>query len=53
MAQLRPSEQVPSPRRSGDLREQGKEGTSGRGKQHQCYLPWDALGLGGRTQRPP
>jgi hypothetical protein len=29
----------------------GKESTSGRGKQHQCYLPPDAPGLGGRTQR--
>jgi hypothetical protein len=52
MAQLRPSEQVPAPRRSGDPREQGKESTSGRGKQHQCYLPLDAPQLGGRTQRP-
>jgi hypothetical protein len=53
MAQLRPSEQVPAPRRSGDPREQGKESVSGWGKQHQRYLPLDALGLGGRTQRPP
>jgi hypothetical protein len=46
MAQLRPSGQVPAPRRSGDSIEQGKESTSGRGKQHQRYLPPDALGLG-------
>jgi hypothetical protein len=52
MAQLRPSGQVPAPRRSSDPREQGKESTSGRGKQHQCYLPLDAPGLGSRTQRP-
>jgi hypothetical protein len=52
VAQLRPSGQVPAPRRSGDSRKQGKESTSGRGKQHQRYLPPDALGLGGRTQRP-
>jgi hypothetical protein len=32
MAQLRPPRQVPAPRRSGDLREQGKESTSGWGK---------------------
>jgi hypothetical protein len=52
MAQLRPSGQVPTPHRSSDPREQGKESTSGRGEQHQRYLPSDALGLGGRTQRP-
>jgi hypothetical protein len=46
MAQLRPSGQVPAPRRSGDPREQVIESISGRGKQHQCYLPLDALGLG-------
>jgi hypothetical protein len=38
MAQLRPSGQVPAPRRSGDPRKQGKESTSGWGKQHQRYL---------------
>jgi hypothetical protein len=43
MAQLRSSGQVPSPRRSGDPREQGKESISGRGKQHQRHLPPDAL----------
>jgi hypothetical protein len=46
MAQLRSSGQVPAPRRSGDPREQGKESTSGQGKQHQRYLPPGALGLG-------
>ena len=46
MAQLRPSRQIPAPRRSGDPRKPGKEGISGRGKRHQCYLPPDSLGLG-------
>jgi hypothetical protein len=46
MAQLRPSGQVPAPRRSSDPREQGKESTSGRGEQHQRYLPRTLLGLG-------
>jgi hypothetical protein len=46
MAQLRSSGQIPAPRRSGDPREQGKEGASGRGKQHQCHLPPDAPRLG-------
>jgi hypothetical protein len=46
MAQLRPSGQVPAPHRSGDPRKQGKESTSERGKQHQRYLPPDALGIG-------
>jgi hypothetical protein len=46
MAQLRPSEQVPAPRRSDDPREQGKESTSGQGTHHQRYLPPNALGLG-------
>jgi hypothetical protein len=32
VAQLRPPGQVPAPRRSGDPREQGKEGISGRGE---------------------
>jgi hypothetical protein len=53
MAQLRSSGQVPAPRRSDDPREQVKESISGRGKQHQCHLPLDALRLGGRTQRTP
>jgi hypothetical protein len=52
MAQLRPSGQGPAPHRPGDPREQGKEGTGGWGKQHQRYLPPDAPGLGGHTQRP-
>jgi hypothetical protein len=52
MAQLRLSRQVPAPHRSGDLIEQGKESTSGWGKHHQRYLPPDAPGLGGHTQRP-
>jgi hypothetical protein len=46
MAQLRQFEQVPAPHQSGDPREQGKESTSGRGKQHQRYLPLDAPWLG-------
>jgi hypothetical protein len=41
-----PPGQVPAPRRSGDPREQGKEGISGRGKQHQRHLPSDASRLG-------
>jgi hypothetical protein len=45
--------QVPAPRRSGDPREQGKKGVSGRGKQHQRHLPPDTLRLGSRTQRAP
>jgi hypothetical protein len=53
MAQLRSSGQVPAPRRSGDPREQGKKGVSGRGKQHQRHLPPDTLRLGSRTQRAP
>jgi hypothetical protein len=46
MAQLRSSRQVPAPRRSGDPREQGKEGVGGRGKQHQRHFPRTLLGLG-------
>ena len=38
MAQLRSSGQVPAPHRSSDLREQGKKGVGGRGKQHQRHL---------------
>jgi hypothetical protein len=53
MAQLRSSGQVPAPCRSGDPREQGKEGVGGRGKQHQCHLPPDTLRLGSRAQRAP
>jgi hypothetical protein len=51
IAQLRSSEQIPAPRRSGDPREQGKEGASGRGKQHQRHLPPDTPRLGSHTQR--
>jgi hypothetical protein len=46
MAQLRPSGQVPAPRRSGDPRKQGKEGVGGREKQHQRHFPQTLLGLG-------
>jgi hypothetical protein len=46
MAQLRPPGQVSAPRRSGDPRKQGKEGISGRGKQHQRHLPRMLQGLG-------
>jgi hypothetical protein len=53
MAQLRSSRQVPAPHRSGDPREQGKEGVGGWGKQHQRHLPPDTLRLGSRTQRAP
>jgi hypothetical protein len=53
MAQLRSSGQVPAPRRSGDPREQGRNGFSGRGKQHQRHLPPDTLRLGSHTQRAP
>jgi hypothetical protein len=53
VAKLRSSGQVPAPRRSGDSREQGKEGASGRGEQHQRHLPPDTPRLGSRTQRAP
>jgi hypothetical protein len=43
MAQLRPSRQIPAPRRSGDPREPGEEGASGRGEQHQRHLPPDIV----------
>jgi hypothetical protein len=46
VAQLRPPGQILAPRRSGDPREQGKEGISGRGKQHQRHLPRTLQGLG-------
>jgi hypothetical protein len=46
VAQLRPPGQVPAPRRSDDPRKQGKEGISGRGKQHQRHLPPTLQGLG-------
>jgi hypothetical protein len=53
VAQFRPPGQVPAPCRSGDPRKQGKKGTSGRGKQHQCHLPPDAPRLGSSPQRAP
>jgi hypothetical protein len=53
VAQLRPLGQVPAPRRFGDPRKQGKEGISGRGKQHQRHLPPDALRLGSSPQIAP
>jgi hypothetical protein len=53
MAQLRLPGQVPASRRSGDPREQGKEGISGRGKQHQRHLPPDTPRLGSSPQRAP
>ena len=46
MAQLRSSEQVPAPRRSGDPREQGKKGVGGRGSSINVTLPRTLLGLG-------
>jgi hypothetical protein len=45
--------QIPAPRRSGDPREQGEEGISGRGEQHQCHLPPDTPRLGSSPQRAP
>jgi hypothetical protein len=53
VAQLRSPRQIPAPRRSGDPREQGKEGVSGRGKQHQRHLPSDTPRLRSRTQKAP
>jgi hypothetical protein len=53
VAQLRSPGQIPAPRRSSDPREQGKEGVSGRGKQHQRHFPPDTPRLGSRTQRAP
>jgi hypothetical protein len=53
MAQLRPPRQIPAPRRSGDPREQGEEGVSGRGEQHQRHLPPDTPRLGSSPQRAP
>jgi hypothetical protein len=46
MAQLRSSEQVPAPRRSGDPREQGKKGVGGQGSSINVTLPRTLLGLG-------
>jgi hypothetical protein len=53
VAQLRPPRQIPAPYRSGDPREQGEEGISGRGEQHQRHLPPDTLRLGSSPQRAP
>jgi hypothetical protein len=53
MAQLRPPRQIFAPRRSGDPREQGEEGVSGRGEQHQRHLPSDTPRLGSSPQRAP
>jgi hypothetical protein len=53
VAQLRPPRQIPAPRRSGDPREQGEEGISGRGEQHQRHLPLDTPRLGCSPQRTP
>jgi hypothetical protein len=46
MAQLRSSGQVPSSCRSGDPREQGKKGVSGRGSSINVTFPRTLLGLG-------
>src|SRR5690242_7460636 len=53
MAQLRPSRQIPAPRRSTDPREPGEEGVSGWGEQHQHHLPPDTPRLGSSPQRAP
>jgi hypothetical protein len=53
VAQLRSSGQILAPHRPSDLREQGKDGASGRGKQHQRHLPPDTPRIGSRTQRAP
>jgi hypothetical protein len=53
VAQLRPPRQIAAPRLSGDPREQGEEGTSGRGEQHQRHLPPDTPRLGSSPQRAP
>jgi hypothetical protein len=46
VAQLRSSGQVTAPRRSGDPREQGKEGVSGRGSSINVTFPRTLQGLG-------
>jgi hypothetical protein len=46
MAQLRSSEQVPAPRRSGDLREQGKKVLVDGGSNINVTFPRTLLGLG-------
>ena len=53
MAQLQPPREIPAPRRSGDPRDQGEEGVSGRGKQHQRHLLPDTPRLGSSPQRTP
>jgi hypothetical protein len=53
VAQLRPPRQILAPHRSGDPREQGEEGISGRGEQHQRHLPSDTPRLGSSPQRAP
>jgi hypothetical protein len=46
VAQLRPPRQIPAPRRSGDPREQGEEGISGRGSSINVTFPRTLQGLG-------
>jgi hypothetical protein len=46
VAKLRSCGQVPAPRRSGEPREQGKEGVSGRGSSINVTFPRTLLGLG-------
>jgi hypothetical protein len=46
MAQLRPSRQIPAPLRSGDPREPGEEGASGRGSSINVTFPRPLQGLG-------
>jgi hypothetical protein len=46
MAQLRPPRKIPAPRRSGDLREQGEKGVSGRGSSINFTFPRTLQGLG-------
>jgi hypothetical protein len=46
VAQIRSSGQVPAPRRSGDPREQGKEGVSGRGSNINVTFHRTLQGLG-------
>ena len=45
MAQLRPSRQIPAPRRSGDPREPGKEGASDGGSSINVTFPRTLQGL--------
>jgi hypothetical protein len=46
MAQLRPPRQIPAPRRSGDPRKQGEEGTGGRGSSINVTFLRTLQGLG-------